>query len=118
MSYLRIRLEGTLIATSPTHIGTGETRPVDRKKKSEEETQESTDISMIARDCSGSPYLPGSALRGVVRNYLFQIFRHLSVKIACEENYETILSKAKTDEKKQDELYGELYDNALSLIHI
>ncbi len=112
MSYLRIRLEGTLTAISPTHIGTGETRPVDRKKKSEEETQESTDISMIARDCSCSPYLPGSAIRGVVRNYLFQIFRQLSDKIACEENYEAILSKAKADEKKQDELYCEMYDNS------
>jgi len=114
MSYLRIRLEGTLIATSPTHIGTGETRPVDRKKKSTEEdaTQESTDISMIARDCSGSPYVPGSALRGVVRNYLLQIFRNLSEKIARDFDFEPVLADAKAANKKQDEVYQEQYDKA------
>ncbi|NTV47057.1 MAG: hypothetical protein HGB11_11170, partial [Chlorobiales bacterium] len=114
MSHLRIRLEGTLTATSPTHIGTGETRPVDREKKSTEEntTQESTDISMIARDCSNKPYLPGSALRGVVRNYLLQIFRNLQGNIARDEDYEKILAKAKADEKKQTDLYEEEYNKA------
>ena len=114
MSYLRIRLEGTLTATSPTHIGTGETRPVDRKKKSTEEdaTQESTDISMIARDCSGSPYVPGSALRGVVRNYLLQIFRSMPGNVARDEDYDVILAEAKVRDKKQDDLYEDEYNKA------
>lgn len=114
MSYHRIRLEGTFTATSPTHIGTGGTRPVDRKKKSSDEdaTQESTDISMIARDCSGSPYVPGSALRGVVRNYLLQIFRSLSEKIARNEDYEKVLADAKAQDIRQDDLYEDEYNKA------
>lgn len=116
MSYFRIRLEGTLTATSPTHIGTGETRPVDRKKKIDDDvSQESTDISMIARNSSALPYLPGSAIRGVVRNYLLQIFRSLSGKIAKEENdsyYSDVLAKAKAKMKTQDELYEDEYNKA------
>jgi CRISPR/Cas system CSM-associated protein Csm3 (group 7 of RAMP superfamily) len=111
MSYLRIRLEGTLKATSPTHIGTGETRPVDRaKKNSEDVAPESTEISMIARDCSGLPYLTGSAIRGVVRNYLLQLFRSLPGKIAREEDdsyYADVLAKAKARGKTQDDVYCE-----------
>jgi len=113
MSYLRIRLEGTLTATSPTHIGTGETRPVDRKKKSDEDVApESTDISMIARDCSGSPYVPGSAFRGVVRNYLLQTLRSLSERIARDEDYEKVLAGAKARQKKQNDLYEEELEKA------
>ena len=116
MSYLRIRLEGTLTATSPTHIGTGETRPVNRvKKNAENDAQESTDISMIARDCKNLPYLPGSAIRGVVRNYLLQIFRSLPGNIAREEAdsyFENVVAKAKAEETKQDDLYQDEYNEA------
>jgi CRISPR type III-B/RAMP module RAMP protein Cmr6 len=113
MSYLRIRLEGTLTATSPTHIGTGETRPVDRvKKNGENVTPESTDISMIARNCLGLPYLPGSAIRGVVRNYLLQIFRSLPGNIAREKDFEPVLADAKAANKNQDVLFKEQYDEA------
>jgi len=114
MSYLRIRLKGTLTATSPTHIGTGETRPIERKKENTEKntTQDSTDISMIARDCSGSPYVPGSAIRGVVRNYLLQIFRNFSEKIARDLDFEPVLADAKEANKNQDKVYQEQYDKA------
>ena len=114
MSYLRIRLEGTLTAISPTHIGTGETRPVDRKKKSTEEdsTQESTDISMIARYCSGSPYVPGSTLRGVVRNYLLQTFMSLPGNVARDKDYEVVLADAKARDIEQDDLYEDEYNKA------
>jgi CRISPR/Cas system CSM-associated protein Csm3 (group 7 of RAMP superfamily) len=114
MSYLRIRLEGTLTATSPTHIGTGETRPVDRKGKNgdKDAAPESTDISMIARDCSGLPYVPGSAIRGVVRNYLLQIFRSLPGNFAREKDFEPVLADAKAANKNQDVLFKEQYDEA------
>ncbi|NTW63343.1 MAG: hypothetical protein HGA46_04480 [Chlorobiaceae bacterium] len=113
MSYLRIRLEGTLKATSPTHIGTGETRSVDRTKKNGEDfAPESTDISMIARDCKNLPYLPGSAIRGVIRNYLLQILRSLPGNIARDEDYEKVLADAKAGEKKQDVIYQEQYEKA------
>jgi len=116
MSYLRIRLEGTLTATSPTHIGTGETRPVDRKKKNDEDvSQESTDISMIARDCSGLPYLPGSALRGVLSHYLLQIFRSLTGNIApLDDDFEQKITAEKelNPDITQDVIYDKLYKSA------
>ncbi len=105
MIFNRYRIEGELVAQSPTHVGTGETRPVDRKKKSDSAgEQESTDITMIARDCTGLPYLPGSSLRGVVRNYLLQVFRHLNPVIAYEENYEEKRFRDKTQDQIVDEM--------------
>jgi CRISPR type III-B/RAMP module RAMP protein Cmr6 len=119
MSYLRIRLEGTLKTTSPTHIGTGETRPVDRvKKNGENDAPESTDISMIARDCKNLPYLPGSAIRGVVRNYLLQIFRSLPGNIAREKDFEPVLADAKAANKNQDIVFKEQYDEASLLVKV
>jgi len=116
MSYLRIRLEGTLTATSPTHIGTGEARPVDRvRKNGEDDAMESTDISMIARDCSGLPYLPGSAIRGVIRNYLLQIFRSLPGNIApFDDDFEQKITATKelNPDITQDDLYKDEYDKA------
>jgi CRISPR-associated protein Csm3 len=105
MIFNRYRIECELVAQSPTHVGTGETRPVARPKKSDNAgDQESTDITMIARDCTGLPYLPGSSLRGVVRNYLLQIFRHLNPEIAHEENYEGKKFKEKTQVQIIDEM--------------
>lgn len=105
MIFNRYRIECELVAQSPTHVGTGATRPVARPKKSDNASdQESTDITMIARDCTGLPYLPGSSLRGVVRNYLLQIFRHLNPEIAHEENYEDKKFKDKTQDQIVDEM--------------
>ncbi len=113
MSYLRIRLEGTLKAISPTHIGTGENRQVDRVKKNGED--DAPEISMIARNYLGLPYLPGSAIRGVVRNHLLQIFRSLPGKIAKEEDdsyYPDVLAIANAGGKTQNELYENEYNKA------
>jgi len=116
MSYLRIRLEGTLTASSPTHIGTGETRPVQRKKSDDENAEpESTEISMIARDCSNKPYLPGSALRGVLRHYLLQIFRSLPGNIApLDDDFEQKITAEKelNPDITQDVIYDKLYKSA------
>ncbi|NTW88862.1 MAG: hypothetical protein HGB26_07015 [Desulfobulbaceae bacterium] len=109
MTFNRYRIEGELVALSPTHVGTGETRPVARPKKSDNAgDQESTDITMIARDCTGLPYLPGSSLRGVVRNYLLQIFRHVNPDIADVENYEGQRFKDKT----QDQIVSDILPTA------
>ncbi len=106
MIFNRYRIEGELVAQSPTHVGTGETRPAGRNKKSDNaDGQESTDITMIARDCTGLPYLPGSSLRGVVRNYLLQIFRNLNPDIAREENYED----KRYREKTQDQIVADIF---------
>ena len=98
----RYRIEGELIARTPTHIGTGETRKeTSRNTKSGSENQDdSPEISEIARDFSGRPYVPGSALRGVVRNYLLQIFRSFEGNIAANPDFEKCKEKYDTQKKQ------------------
>jgi len=85
----RYRLEGELCALTPTHIGTGETRSEKRpKSKEDKQEQETQEIAVIARDFKGLPYLPGSALRGVVRHYLLQVFRSFKHRLADDPNFE------------------------------
>ncbi len=84
----RYRIEGELIALSPTHIGSGETRQ-DENNPAKKENESPPEISEIVRDFEEKPYLPGSALRGVVRHYLLQIFKPISLNIANDPNYET-----------------------------
>lgn len=83
----RIRITGTLQAISPTHIGTGETRPETREGK--DRKIETTDVSMIALDANGLPYLPGSAIKGVVRNYILQLLQADYPRIAKEHDYQS-----------------------------
>ena len=83
----RMRIEGTLQAVSPTHIGTGETRQEDREGK--DGKTEKTDVAMIALDANRYPYLPGSALKGVVRNYIQQLLRGAYPRIAWEHDYQS-----------------------------
>lgn len=92
----RYRLEGELMAITPTHVGTGETisreRPNSQKaaKKSKEPKQSETqEIAVIARDFDNRPYLPGSALRGNVRHYLLQVFRAFGHKIAADPDFDS-----------------------------
>jgi CRISPR-associated protein Csm3 len=99
----RYRIEGDLIAMSPTHIGTGETRKDESLTSSGGGKQEETpEISEIARDFSGRPYLPGSALRGVIRHYLLQVFRSLKNKIADDPNFEKRIEEYDTQQKQVD----------------
>ena len=81
----RYRIEGTLTTTSPLHIGTGEARteslPEDQSRPDEEHH-----VDEIARDWRGLPYLPGSALRGVLRHYLWHIFHGFGRAIAPDPN--------------------------------
>lgn len=95
----RIRIEGTLQAVSPTHIGTGETREEERKGK--DGKKEKTDVAMIALDANEYPYLPGSALKGVVRNYILQLLRGLYPRIAWEHDYQ---SSEFRDMKQNDQI--------------
>ena len=93
----RMRISGTLKADSPTHIGTGETRQENRKGK--DGKPETTDVSMIALDAKGYPYLPGSAIKGVVRNYILQLLCGAYPHIAWEHDYQS----SEFREKKQKE---------------
>lgn len=95
----RIRIEGTLQAVSPTHIGTGETR--EEKREGKDGKKEKTDVAMIALDANGYPFLPGSALKGVVRNYILQLLRGTYPKVAWEHEYQ---SSQFRDMKQDDQI--------------
>jgi len=84
----RYRLEGELCALTPTHIGTGETRSEKRPKSKDDTQEQEHKIDLIARNFKGLPFLPGSALRGVVRHYLLQIFRSFKHRLADDPNFE------------------------------
>jgi CRISPR-associated protein Csm3 len=94
----RIRITGTLQAISPTHIGTGETREEKREGKNGED--ESTEIAMIALDANGLPYLPGSAIKGVVRNYILQLLQADYPCVAKEHDYQSTEFRDKDQEKQ------------------
>ncbi len=101
----RYRLEGELCAITPTHIGTGGTRPEKRSKSKEDnQEQETQEIAVIARDFRGLPYLPGSALRGVVRHYLLQIFRSFKNRLADDPNFEN--EEFRQLDQQEQILYG------------
>jgi CRISPR/Cas system CSM-associated protein Csm3 (group 7 of RAMP superfamily) len=74
-------------------------RSKEQKEKAAEEREDHY-IDEIARDGKGLPYIPGSTLRGVVRNYLLQIFREYpdqGKEIACDRSDKEI-------DKLQEEL--------------
>lgn len=90
------RIEATLIAESPIHIGTGDARQDKelwesmKQKEEAKKDEEPPKIDEIERDVHGLPLIPGSALRGVVRHYLLSIFRSFNGKcIAYDPDYET-----------------------------
>jgi CRISPR/Cas system CSM-associated protein Csm3 (group 7 of RAMP superfamily) len=58
------QLEGTLTTASPMHIGNGNAEP--HQFPLEEDTKPS-EVQLIARDVQGTPIIPGSALKGVLK---------------------------------------------------
>lgn len=93
MSYLkgdtfinRYRLTGELTAISPIHIGSGEAIPDESILN---EKKEPVEVSLITTDYNKKPYIPGSALRGVMRHYLRHIFVGLgNNKLAQDQDFE------------------------------
>lgn len=83
----RYRLMGSLETQTPLHIGTGYRRK-DEKGATDINDEDEHFIDEIARDFKGMPYLPGSSLRGVTRNYLLQIFRSFGEDYAQDPDYE------------------------------
>lgn len=87
----RYRIEGKLIAITPTHVGTGEvlSKPREVKKIKDSNKVETQDIALIARGFNSLPYLPGSAVRGTIRHYLLQVFRSFKGKVAADPDFES-----------------------------
>jgi CRISPR/Cas system CSM-associated protein Csm3 (group 7 of RAMP superfamily) len=58
----RWKISGILTLQTPLHIGDGKTR----KREQEPEVE----IARVVKDCHGKPYLPASAVKGVVSGWL------------------------------------------------
>jgi CRISPR/Cas system CSM-associated protein Csm3 (group 7 of RAMP superfamily) len=90
----RYRIAGTLTTQSPLHIGTGSRRPDEGQSGSKSasdgssKSEEQHLVDEIACDFKGHPYIPGSSLRGVIRHYLFQVFRGIDGRIARPVDFE------------------------------
>lgn len=88
----RYRITGTLTTISPLHIGTGDERPMEfrneeEKKKTLEKAGKIPSISTIITDYRGKPLIPGSTLRGVLRNWLLTVLEGVGAQWAAERDY-------------------------------
>lgn len=75
----RYRITGALTTASPLHIGTGEERLLD--------ADSDIHVSTIITDWQGKPLIPGSTLRGVLRNWLLTVLEGIGSEWAKERNY-------------------------------
>lgn len=88
----RYRITGTLTTVSPLHIGTGDERPMEFRSEEDrekiiEKARKIPSISTIVTDHRGKPLIPGSTLRGVLRNWLLMVFEGVSEQWAKERDY-------------------------------
>ncbi|MGB5101598.1 MAG: RAMP superfamily CRISPR-associated protein [Methanothrix sp.] len=99
----RYRITGTLTAVSPLHIGTGDDRPMEFRSEEEgkkiiEKAGKVPRISTIITDHRGKPLIPGSTLRGVLRNWLLTVLEGIGTQWAVERDYSELLD---LDQAKQ-----------------
>lgn len=102
----RIRIDLNLTTISPLHIGSGDTTTRRGLKKSDD-SNELVLIDAVQTDFSGKPYIPGSTIKGNIRNWLLNVFRMLnkngddtkSDTIAWNRDFEE--SDFKTEYEKQ-----------------
>jgi len=78
----RYRITGTLTSRSPLHIGSGFCEPGEPNEQGE-----ATKVNLIARDFRGLPYIPGSALKGVMRHWLLHVLGGLAGNWADTNSY-------------------------------
>lgn len=67
-NWLRVRIEGNLTVTSPLHVGSGEMLATDRNAKDADDGEAL--VSAVCKGVDGSPYIPATTLRGVLRSRL------------------------------------------------
>jgi CRISPR-associated RAMP protein (TIGR02581 family) len=99
----RYRITGTLKTISPLHIGTGEEDenriPKITRSQRPGRAQTSVNVSTVIKDVNNRPYLPGSALKGVVRHWLLHVLQGVDRTWADHNDYES----AKYTEAAQEE---------------
>jgi len=69
----RWRIEGVLTAEEPFHIGIGEDAPTRSRMPEKEDDHgkvEQVRVAAVATDFEGKPYLPSTALKGILRSRL------------------------------------------------
>jgi CRISPR/Cas system CSM-associated protein Csm3 (group 7 of RAMP superfamily) len=90
----RYRITGTLTTVTPLHIGTGEQRQASRAGN------ETVQISTIATDHRNKPLIPGSTLRGVLRNWLLTVLEGVGQQWAADRDYgdQTLLALSQPDQ--------------------
>ncbi len=90
----RYRIQGILTTRSPFHLGNGYV--TERKGLTAEKNgqKESVEISSIVTDHMGKPVIPGSSLKGALRNYLLDVFSvsHQGL-LARDRNFEELIRK-------------------------
>ncbi|MCA9396182.1 MAG: hypothetical protein KC649_03340 [Candidatus Omnitrophica bacterium] len=83
-------ISAEITTKSPLHIGTGETYQESPGDKSSKDDKKIPQIAQIDRDFNNLPYIPGSAIRGVVRHYLLNIFSCFGTTIAQDPDYDKL----------------------------
>ena len=102
----RYRITGTLTTLSPLHIGTGEERQMefsseDERNKFMEKVGKIPNISTIITDHCCKPLIPGSSLRGVLRNWLLTVMEGIGTQWAVDRNYAELLEEDQTEQVLQ-----------------
>ncbi len=128
----RYMIKATLTTKSPLHIGSGAQLPAEQrlgKKAAKEQEEQKKDgpnlVSGIATNFSGRPILPGSTVRGNLRNWLWQIFYALSPNTQNTfavhrdyEDYEGLKADFGMDFEKQSNQISFMKNNASILERI
>jgi len=83
----RYRLEGKITTRCPFHLGSGSIT----HRPGLLNDEEPVDISAIATGLNNRPVIPGSSLRGALRNYLLEVFSSGGPGMAWDQDYKDLV---------------------------
>lgn len=84
MSRVRYEITATLDVLSPLHVGSGGTRPLERKQAAGA-NEPAPEVAAIARDGEGKPYLPSTSMKGVIRREAEGLFPPIGAENESDE---------------------------------
>jgi CRISPR/Cas system CSM-associated protein Csm3 (group 7 of RAMP superfamily) len=84
----RFRVEGKIITRSPFHLGSGS---ITHRAGLLNKEGRVVDINAIATGVNDRPLIPGSSLRGALRNYLLEVFSAGGPRMAHHQDYEELV---------------------------
>lgn len=100
----RYRITGELVTKSPLHIGTGIARDdlysPNEAARLKKKLAKLPEVSTVIKDVNGKPVIPGSALKGVLRHWLFDILHGIGPDWADDNDY----SGPEYNDMEQEEL--------------